>query len=27
VDAPIEIEIRGKRFAAVVVKKPIYKKT
>lgn len=26
VDAPIEIEIRGKRFAAVVVKKPIYKK-
>ena len=27
VDAPIEIEIRGKRFAALVVKKPIYKKT
>ncbi len=27
VDAPIEIEIRGKRFAAVVVKKPIYKKS
>jgi aminomethyltransferase len=26
VDAPIEIEIRGKPFAAVVVKKPIYKK-
>ena len=26
VDAAIEIEIRGKRFAAVVVKKPIYKK-
>ncbi len=26
VDAKIEIEIRGKRFAAVVVKKPIYKK-
>ena len=26
VDAPIEIEIRGKRFAAVVVKKPIYRK-
>jgi len=27
VDAKIEIEIRGKRFAAVVVKKPIYKKS
>ena len=26
VDAKIEIEIRGKRFAAVVVKKPIFKK-
>ena len=26
VDAAIEIEIRGKRFAAVIVKKPIYKK-
>ena len=27
VDTKIEIEIRGKRFRAVVVKKPIYKKT
>ena len=27
VDAKIEIEIRGKRFAAVIVKKPIYKKS
>ena len=27
VDAKIEIEIRGKRFAAVVVKKPIYRKS
>ena len=27
VDTKIEIEIRGKRFAAVVVKKPIYKKS
>lgn len=26
VDSPIEIEIRGKRFAAVIVKKPIYQK-
>jgi glycine cleavage system aminomethyltransferase T len=25
-DTKIEIEIRGKRFAAVVVPKPIYKK-
>jgi glycine cleavage system aminomethyltransferase T len=25
-DTRIEIEIRGKRFAAVVVSKPIYKK-
>ncbi len=26
VDAPVEIEIRGRRFAAVTVKKPIYRK-
>ena len=26
-DTKIEIEIRGKRFAAVVVKKPIYQKS
>ena len=26
VDTKIEIEIRGKRYAAVIVKKPIYQK-